>query len=428
LPFLADFYNLKRYYESNSLSYKPFTEEIRSQVASKLYSLLYFTWEASMVRTSKRSGFTLIELLVVIAIIGVLIGLLLPAVQKVREAANRTSCINNLKQIALAAHNYHDTHKRFPSGNLGPQPKDATRGANFNGQYVGLLAQLLPYVEQDNIYQGLLTTGKQNFNLDPDYPALADSIANTVNPWFVDPDNPSNYPPPIYDVVKYDIKTFICPSANSERGTNVIIGIIYWNRADDRASISWWYENYYLTGPPGPFIPQMPFGLTNYVGVGGYGADALAPDYSKYVGIFNNHSKTKIADIKDGTSNTLMIGETCGHRVTNNAFLPTYGVAGSGNPSPANEYDLAWIGAGALYTYRGLSSAGEDAEWRQFSSSHPGIVEFAFADGSVRPLTTGATMYLPGANNSPPPSNDWLLLQQLAGMKDGTITTDALTQ
>src|SRR5262245_6757925 len=100
-------------------------------------------------RTPTRPGFTLIELLVVIAIIAVLIGLLLPAVQKVREGAARLQCTNNLKQIGVAMHNYHGAYERFPPGYV-------SRAATVNGEGLGpgwgWAAHLLPYLEQDNLY------------------------------------------------------------------------------------------------------------------------------------------------------------------------------------------------------------------------------------------------------------------------------------
>ncbi|MBQ7815363.1 MAG: DUF1559 domain-containing protein, partial [Thermoguttaceae bacterium] len=111
---------------------------------------------------SRRNGFTLVELLVVIAIIGILIGLLLPAVQAAREAARRMQCTNNMKQIGLAMHNYHDTHNCFPPGNTffnganGTDLRGSGMGCEAGGVYHGMMgwaAFVLPFMEQNALYE-----------------------------------------------------------------------------------------------------------------------------------------------------------------------------------------------------------------------------------------------------------------------------------
>src|SRR5262245_56143552 len=132
---------------------------------------------------NRRKGFTLIELLVVIAIIAILIALLVPAVQKVREAAARTQCQSQLKQIALAAHNYHDTKKAFPPGGGG-----FLSGANFANQRVSSLSFLLPFLEQDNIHRQI------DFSVRPDARVNAGPRAQPITLFLCPPDPQSLLP------------------------------------------------------------------------------------------------------------------------------------------------------------------------------------------------------------------------------------------
>src|SRR5262245_25957062 len=144
--------------------------------------------------TTPRRGFTLIELLVVIAIIAVLIGLLLPAVQKVREAANRIKCVNNLKQLGLAAHNYHDQYEHLPPG-IGYYPTAQ------NGVFGSYFFHLLPNLEQDNLFRSAL---------------------GVVS--FPPPDGPTTvYYPGNNNVYSRRVAAFLCPSDPSVGPDGVVL-------------------------------------------------------------------------------------------------------------------------------------------------------------------------------------------------------------
>jgi prepilin-type N-terminal cleavage/methylation domain-containing protein len=205
-----------------------------------------------------RSGFTLIELLVVIAIIAILIGLLLPVVQKVREAAARSKCSNNLKQIGLALHSHHDA--------LGTLPPGSGPGSTNQGR-VSFHVHILPYVEQGNL--------AAQFNLSQDF------VSATNKP---------------LGLLKVPI--YLCPSAPEERSTNA-------STFEDVNGQKPYTTSYYgVMGPKGTMSNGRPYDPPT-------APPFPAPDHGRWAtqGLLFPNSKVRLTDITDGTSNTLMVGE-----------------------------------------------------------------------------------------------------------------------
>ena len=316
----------------------------------------------------RNSAFTLIELLVVIAIIAILIGLLLPAVQKVREAAARMSCENNLKQIALAALNYEGTYGHLPPGVV-EQTADITTGLLSQGEYggttAGTLAYILPFVEQQNVYN-------QFTAMSPTYFSYT-SNPNTITPsswWWYQPSMPfvSTSGAGPYAV----IKNYLCPSDNAQAAGEV--------------------DDFYVLYPFGGSVyagggPAAPWGKTNYCANGGYLGDYNGSFLSSpYCGPYFQNSTTTIAQITDGTSNTFGFGES----------LAGYA------PPHQRLYAQCWAGGFVMPTGWGLSAS---PAWYQYSSMHTGgIINFAYCDGSVHsvPISINFTtfVYLSGAADS----------------------------
>jgi prepilin-type N-terminal cleavage/methylation domain-containing protein len=238
-------------------------------------------------------GFTLIELLVVIAIIAILIGLLVPAVQKVRDAANRIKCGNNLHQMGLALHMYHDTNGAFPPG-VTSRSGSGPGGVHYPYAFWSWMARMMPYYEQDNLFR------------------LADTWARTTPdtwngttpayhwwPWggfWLSPATPAN------PALGVQVKILICPADGREDTT--------------------------IPGPQWGGNGNVAF--TGYLGVAGIQGDLT--EGNQAAGILYYDSKVKIADVLDGTSNTFMVGER----------------------PPSTDLQYGWWFAGAGYDGSGL--------------------------------------------------------------------------
>lgn len=302
----------------------------------------------------RRHGFTLVELLVVIAIIGVLVALLLPAVQAAREAANRMSCGNNLKQIGIATHNFHDAYRRLPPGILGP-PATPPSGSSGDHQYVGALFFLLPFMEQTNVYDRV--DGAIDVNNDH-YPGI-------TYPGSTKPIGAYYGYSGSWNAAHTKIAGYECPSASPYDSTNLMA---YCYTQGTTVYATYWSS------------PAPELGRTNYAPcAGGLGEAHTSPGWAKYKGAFWPRSKNKFATVTDGLSNTILFGEVLG------------GMNGS-----SLEYAWPWIGMGGLPTGWYLPKSLNRPGWYQNGSQHPGVIQFTLGDGSVKTVsgTVDNTQYL----------------------------------
>lgn len=356
---------------------------------------------------ARRRGFTLIEMLVVISIIVVLMGLILPAIQKAREAANRMACSSNLRQLGIAFNNYHNDYKQLPPGLLGPIDHsgiDSDTTAQDRGPWVGVLFYLLPYVEMDNIRNQLCDT-QQTYPFGPVPPSGAPfrvSLQGEKMGWWADTGGVN------LSIASQRIKLFVCPSDTTDDSIDsMIIGY---------QSFRGWSDKVLGSG-----VEYRNLGRASYIGVAGMEGEHSEQDVvngsvvaRKYDGVFRNRSALTLGQIsaKDGTSNTLMMGETLGG---------AYGIRGTA---------MSWMASSSLSTIHGIGTkglasnmGGPDAD--RFGSAHT-VSQFLFGDGSVRPIRARDTVN--GSLGTGDWNGSWGALQRLAGWKDGEVVDSSVLE
>ncbi len=348
-------------------------------------------------------GFTLIELLVVIAIIAILIAILLPAVQKAREAAFRTKCENNIKQLVLALHNYHDSHNAFPPGmistrppatiDLSPggfrtvdpfEPIDNQFSTNVNGVPVGLhgmswMFHVLPYIEKDNLYQLWRTDLNVFYNAERTRDVQWTRLG--------------------YAPATFDIPEFYCPSRRSKMGRtggefsqNFYLDSFSPSKLTTGAVISGGNDyagcagsGLVFTHPNNNTTIRAAFDLTpQQVAFQSATPSANYNQIGQNVGVFTTNSSVRMGDIKDGTSQTIMIGEA--ERFS--PFPRTIPV----RTAIQYAYDgWAWGGPATLFSTQ--FGPNQMVDFESAGASHGDICIVGLADGSAHKI--GKSIGLP---------------------------------
>ena len=316
-----------------------------------------------MPRSLRSRGFTLIELLVVIAIIAILIGLLLPAVQKVREAAARSKCSNNLKQLGLAVHNYESAYQKLPPAGVGYGFCSSSATGNGDTTILNMSGWilLLPYIEQGPLHAQLDL--KQSFSdVRTDNGGGVRNQKGTLT---------TPLPNLNTGMMGLEISTFRCPSDNG-----------------DPRKVGQTSNNRY--GPTGSQIGNK----TNYDFIVNANGDFGSCNFWKNTStqtrrMFGENSDLKLTQVSDGLSNTLMLGETT--QTVYNGTTPAWGyrawVLVGVDPTKGTgindfTYCASWTGFPAPGCIPVIN--GRVGDWGRAGSLHTGGAQFAMGDGSVR--------------------------------------------
>ncbi len=326
----------------------------------------------------RKSAFTLVELLVVIAIIGVLVALLLPAVQAAREAARRAQCTNKMKQLGLAMQNYHGVHGHLPAAVQYCCALGASRGHTWT-------TSIFPYIEQQGLYD--VITGTDSFG------------GGTEQPTFHVGRLPA-------EIVSNNIPAFVCPS-DRDAGNPVLedrlSGGTAFNPADPSMGL-WYTASMGPTYPgkcpmcaeagdderPDPDNPSGVYccqGVVTSNGGGGFGSPSEGTPFEEEmttVGLFGRNKRSiAFREIPDGLSNTIMIGETLPRQCSYiSVFAINFNI--SSTTVPINTFESDEPGVGTVH-FKG-------SQWEitsGFKSNHPGGAHFVFADGSVHFINEG---------------------------------------